>query len=269
MTPRRQRKIEELRKKGVYLLPNLVTTGNVFCGVFAIHAVLSKHYIGAAVMILAAAFFDLLDGKIARMTRTESHFGLEYDSLSDVISFGVAPGLLVYAWGLSIYGQLGGAALFLYIACGALRLARFNSYGVPSDIKGFIGLPIPAAAVLIATLILLDDYILHFGQELRPMVILGITYALSFLMVSTFRYRSLKGFVLKRRTSFRMLVTTVLVLMIFIAAPQVVSFSLILLYVLSGPFEKPITALYRHFRPYPHGALPSDLKEAKDGGSTV
>ncbi len=237
--------MKELGRAGVYLLPNLFTTANLFCGVFAILAVMNKEVVRAATTILIAMIFDALDGKLARMTKTTSRFGLEYDSLSDVISFGVAPGFLVYAWGLHGYGRLGWAALFLYIVCGALRLARFNIHNDGLEIKGFIGLPIPAAAAFMAALVILDDYILHFGKEVRPVVVLSTTYLLAFLMVSTLSYRSFKEVRLRDRISFSVLVATVLIFLVLIVAPQVMLFSLSLLYVISGIVEKPVVALYR------------------------
>ncbi len=262
MIQRKRPKIKELSKKGIYLLPNLFTTGNLFCGVFAIIAVFNKDYISAAMAIVIAMVFDSLDGKLARLTRTTSSFGMEYDSLCDLVSFGVAPGLLVYSWGLTGYGRLGWIALFLYIVCGALRLARFNMHAAVSESKGFIGLPIPAAALLTATLVILDDYILHFGKEVRPIVILGLTYLLAFLMVSTVPYRGFKDLHLRRQKPFSVLVTTVLTLLLFVIAPQVMLFGLALIYLLSGIVEKPLVALYCHIK---HGrgglVLESEKKE--------
>ncbi len=251
MIQKKRRRIGELGRKGVYLIPNLFTTANLFCGVFAILAVINKEYIHAANAILIAMIFDSLDGKLARMTKTTSNFGLEYDSLSDVVSFGVAPGFLVYSWGLQEYGRLGWAALFLYIACGALRLSRFNAHNAVSEMKGFMGLPIPAAAAFVATLIILDDYILHFGQEIRPVVVLSMTYLLAFLMVSTLRYRSFKEVHLGDKIPFSLLVTTVLVLLVLVIAPQIMAFSFIALYVASGIVEKPIMAIYHRLHKVP------------------
>ncbi len=245
MTPRKRRRITELSKKGIYILPNLFTTGNLFCGVFAIHASMHKQYISAATAILIASIFDSLDGKLARMTKTTSRFGTEYDSLSDVISFGVAPGFLFYTWGLTGFGRLGLVALFLYIACGAMRLARFNAYNAASESDRFVGLPIPAAASLMATLIIFDDYLLRFSKELRPTLVLSMTYILAFLMVSTLPYRSFKNLRLKDQKPFSVLVATVLIILVLIIAPQAMFFGITLVYVLSGIIEKPAIALYR------------------------
>jgi CDP-diacylglycerol--serine O-phosphatidyltransferase len=244
MTPRKKRRISELGKKGIYILPNLFTTGNLFCGVFAIRAVINKQYVSAAMAILIASIFDSLDGKLARMTKTTSRFGTEYDSLSDVVSFGVAPGFLFYAWGLTDFGRLGFLALSLYIACGAMRLARFNAYNATEESDRFIGLPIPAAASLIATLVIFDDYLLRFSKEIRPIVVLSMIYALAFLMVSTIPYRSFKNLRLKDQQPFSVLVATVLILPVLFIAPQAMFFGITLLYVLSGIVEKPAVALY-------------------------
>lgn len=251
LKPRKRRPIKDFGRKGVYLLPNLFTTANLFCGVFAILAIFQREEIRAAMAIFVAMLFDVVDGKLARMTKTTSLFGMEYDSLSDLISFGVAPALLVYSWGLSGYGRLGWAAVFLYIACGALRLSRYNSHNAATEMKGFMGLPIPSAAALICSLILLDDYILHVGQEIRPIVVLSMTYVLAFLMVSTLPYRGLKEIHLRNPTSFSVLVATVLILLLLVIAPQVMLFSLTLLYVLSGILEKPVVVLYRMVRKAP------------------
>jgi len=244
MMQQKRRRMRELRSKGIYILPNLFTTGNLFCGVFAIRAGFKKEYISAAMAILIASIFDSLDGKLARMTKTTSHFGLEYDSLSDVVSFGVAPGFLFYSWGLTGFGRLGWIALFLYIACGAMRLARFNAYSAVSESDRFVGLPIPAAAALVATLIIFDDYLLHFGKEVRPIVVLSMTYALAFLMVSTLPYRSFKNLRLRDQKPFSALVATVLVILVVFVAPQVMAFGITLLYVISGIIEKPVVVLY-------------------------
>lgn len=237
-------RVGELRRKGVYIIPNLFTSGNLFCGVFAIIATFNANYVAAAIAILSATLFDVLDGKLARLTHTTSRFGGEYDSLADVVSFGVAPGMLAYAWALGSLGRLGWAAVFLYIACGALRLARYNVQSTGAERHDFVGLPIPAAAGLVASLVIFDSHILNFGKEVRPGLIVGLIYTLAFLMVSTFSYRSVQGLHLRDRKPFGLLVGTLLAALLFIVAPQIMLFACFGLYVLSGVVEKPIAALY-------------------------
>ncbi|MFY9268263.1 MAG: CDP-diacylglycerol--serine O-phosphatidyltransferase [Candidatus Manganitrophaceae bacterium] len=260
----KQPEIKELRRKGVYIIPNLFTSGNLFCGVFAIISVFNAEYVMAAIAILSASIFDSLDGKMARLTHTTSRFGVEYDSLADLVSFGVAPGLLIYSWALSGYGRLGWVAVFLFIVCGALRLARFNVQVSGPESKDFVGLPIPAAASLIATLVMLDSYILHFGKEIRPAMILTLTYLLAFLMVSNLRYRSFKNFNLKDRKPFGLLVSLVLLVLVMITAPQVMLFSLFAIYVLSGITEKPVAALYHRIAKKTGESTPSPDEEVGD-----
>jgi len=264
MRKKKKRRIRELRKKGIYLIPNLFTSGNLFCGVFAIISVFNGQFSTAATAILIATVFDILDGKLARLTNTTSRFGVEYDSLSDLVSFGVAPALLAYAWGLQSYGRLGWVAVFLFIVCGALRLARFNVQVSGPESKGFIGLPIPAAATLVATTINLDGYILDLGKEVRPVLMLSVIYILAFLMVSNTPYRSFKDLNLKDRKPFGALVGLVLILLVLVTAPQVMLFSVISLYVLSGITERPLIALYRQFKKQPAGDSPLKEEEIED-----
>jgi len=235
------------KNKWVYLIPNLLTSVNIFFGVFAMISAFNAEYGMAAVAILIAGVMDNVDGKIARMTKTTSRFGGEYDSLSDLVSFGVAPGLLIYAWSVNAYGRLGWVAVCLYIACGALRLARYNVQGDGTEHADFVGLPIPAAASFIATSVILDNYILHFGREIRPIFILVITFVLAFLMVSRIRYRSPKNIHFRTRSLGWILFASI-VFAIF-KSPQVVPFLIVVLYILSGLIERPLVALYcRYYR---------------------
>jgi CDP-diacylglycerol--serine O-phosphatidyltransferase len=222
-------------QRGIFVLPNLLTTGNLFCGFYAVVAAIQGNFLKGAIAIMLAAVFDGLDGKIARVTRTVSRFGLEYDSLSDAISFGVAPGILVYLWALQPFGRLGWLAALLFVACGTLRLARFNAQidRVGSDY--FNGLPIPAAAFMIASTVLLHHRLGGTGTA-NHVTILIMIYVLSSLMVSTIKYFSFKHAGFFRKMKFNVLVVLVVFLILSAAEPAMASFVIILSYVLSGPF---------------------------------
>ena len=228
------------RKRAVFLIPNLLTTGNLFSGLFSILAVFNANYLTAAVAILIAVVFDMLDGKSARWTNSTSQFGVEYDSLADIVSFGVAPGLLIYSWALSSHGMLGSAVMFAFVACGALRLARYNVMASASESKYFTGLPIPAAASVVATLVIFDHHIVRMGTEVKPLLILIMTFTLAFLMVSTIKYRSFKDLKFRDGQHFDYLVWAILALMLVIAWPQVMLFVVFAGYAASGPIERTI-----------------------------
>ncbi|GMT43078.1 MAG: CDP-diacylglycerol--serine O-phosphatidyltransferase [bacterium] len=222
--------------KGIYLLPSLITTLALFCGFYALIAVFNGFYYKAAVAIIIAAMFDFMDGKVARLTNSTSRFGMEYDSLSDLMSFGIAPGLLVYSWVLQPYGRIGWMAAFLYVICGALRLARYNTVQGDDDYTGnkFIGLPIPAAAIVIASLVILANDLLLM-EKLHPMILVITVYTLAFLMVSNVRYASPKQFEFKKRRPFEILVVMVLLVYIVAVIPELMVFLVAVGYVLSGP----------------------------------
>jgi CDP-diacylglycerol--serine O-phosphatidyltransferase len=230
-------------KAAMHLIPNLFTTGNLFCGVFAILSVFNANYMAAAIAILVAMIFDVLDGKSARLTNSTSHFGLEYDSLSDVVSFGVAPGLLLYSWALSGQGTFGIAVMFAYVAMGAVRLARFNATAMLSDGKYFTGLAIPAAAGVVASMVIFDHYIVRVGSEVKPIAVLIITLLLSFLMVSTIKYRSFKDLKFRGRQHITYLVWGILGLVLVASWPQVMLFVIFSGYALLGPVERMIGLL--------------------------
>jgi CDP-diacylglycerol---serine O-phosphatidyltransferase len=172
------------------------------------------------------------------MTNSTSHFGLEYDSLSDVVSFGVAPGLLLYSWALSGQGTFGVAVMFAYVAMGAVRLARFNATVTMSDGKYFTGLAIPAAAGVIASMVIFDHYIVRAGAEVKPMAVLIVTLLLSFLMVSTIKYRSFKDLKFRGRQHITYLVWGILGLVLVAAWPEVMIFVMFCSYALLGPVER-------------------------------
>jgi CDP-diacylglycerol--serine O-phosphatidyltransferase len=245
MTARFMRGGPAASRRGVYLLPNLFTTGNLLSGFYALIAVFNADYVVAAIAILVATVFDSLDGRVARLTKTTSKFGVEYDSLADLVSFGVAPGLLIYSWALTNYGRIGWVAAFLFVACGALRLARFNVQVGTVEGRYFVGLPIPAAAGLIAATVLLDAHILRLGAAMKPLLIVVMTYVLAFLMVSNIRYWSFKGMEMHARRPFQVLVAAVLVVMVVTAAPQVMLFALFAAYAASGVVLGPLRAARR------------------------
>jgi CDP-diacylglycerol--serine O-phosphatidyltransferase len=236
-------------KKGLYILPNLFTSANLFCGFFSMIAASNGRYGQAALAILFAVVLDCLDGKVARLTNSSSAFGVEYDSLADLLSFGVAPGWLLYAWALRYFEPLGWVAAFLFIICGALRLARFNVQASGVQKYVFTGLPIPAAASVVASAVLLShqpDGGFHSGVEIDHPLLLGLSvYVLALLMVSNFRYRSLKRIRLKRAWSISLLLAGVAGLVGIALAPEISLFVLSLGYALSGPVE----TLVRRKRP--------------------
>jgi CDP-diacylglycerol--serine O-phosphatidyltransferase len=244
---------EPKRRRAVYLIPNLLTTGNLFSGLFAILAVFKGHYVAAAVAILIALIFDMLDGKSARWMNSTSQFGVEYDSLADLVAFGVAPGLLMYGWAIGAYDMFGPAVMFTFVACGALRLARFNVMTATSESKYFTGLPIPAAASVVATLVIFDHHTGLVGIAGQPVPALVLTLVLAFLMVSTVKYRSFKDLKFSGRAHFDNLVLAILMLMLVIAWPQVMLFAVFACYAVSGPIEKGASLLLK-----PFGKRPSE-----------
>jgi len=221
-------------RKGVYILPNLFTTGNLFCGFFAIVSVFQEKFFFAAIAILLASVFDVLDGKVARLSGATSKFGVQYDSLADLISFGIAPAVLAYSWALRPYGRFGWLAAFLFVVCGALRLARFNVMSSAGEVKYFKGLPIPAAALMIALTILLYLRLIETGW-VKDIVILVMIYILAFLMVSNIRYFSLKELNLAKRKPFSIFMFVVLSMIVIVMEPVLVLFGFILFYIFSGP----------------------------------
>ena len=214
------------RRRGVQLIPNILTTGNLFSGL-------------AAVVLV----FDVLDGTSARLTDSTSEFGVEYDSLSDLVSFGLAPGFLIYAWVLESPGMLGAAIMFAYVACGALRLARFNVMAGSGEGRFFTGLPIPAAAGFIATFYIFNAHIGHLPDSILPSVVIALSLLMGFLMVSTVKYRSVKQLKFAGQNHFMHLVWAVLILVSVMAYPQLMLFVICLVYVSSGLLEKGWSAL--------------------------
>ncbi len=261
MTRRKNRLKKRDFSKGVYLLPNLATSLNLFCGFFSVVSALEGHFLRAAVAIIIAGVFDNLDGRIARATRSTSRFGVEYDSLADLVSFGMAPALLAYLWALRPFGRLGWLAAFLFVACGALRLARFNTQAGTTDGSKFTGLPIPGAAGMVATLVLFYDRV-GFPATMYPLVVLVLLYALSYLMVSSIPYHSFKK--KEEHRSFNSLVLTLLVLIFIAAEPAVALFMVGVTYMLSGPVRF-VSGHLKHARDKEPEALPQAKPEEHSG----
>ena len=221
-------------RKGIYVLPNLFTTANLLCGFYSIIIAMKGDYFMAAVPLLIAFILDGLDGRIARFTNTTSKFGAEYDSLSDLIAFGVAPAILVYTWGLTDFGKWGWIAASLFVICGALRLARFNVQIGIIESKVFNGLPIPAAASVVATGILLYHYLGGEGKYHNITILLGV-FAIALLMVSSIKYYSFKDLNFFAKKPFMSFFLIVCIMIIVIAEPEIMIFTFALGYALSGP----------------------------------
>ena len=243
MKSKKKKKPGKRGRKGVFILPSLFTSASLFGGFYAIIAAIQGRYEAAAIAIIISSVFDGLDGRIARFTGTTSAFGTEYDSLSDLVAFGVAPATLAFLWALEPFGRLGWLAAFMYVICGALRLARFNveKRGVPSNF--FKGLPIPAAACFISSLILFASAIKGFSDN-RHLLIIVMIYILSFLMVSSTNYPSFKDFDIRNQKPFNVLVSIILIFMVIAYKPKILFFLIMIIYVVSGP----VITIYRLHR---------------------
>ncbi len=220
-------------RKGIYILPNLLTTGALFAGFSAIVQATKGNFEVAAILIFIAMVLDGLDGRVARMTNTTSEFGIQYDSLSDMVSFGLAPALVVYEWSLFSMGKIGWLAAFVYAAATALRLARFNTHA--ADEKSFFqGLPSPSAAGILAAFIwVVNDYGMS-GADFR-LVALLLTLTAGILMVSNVPFRSFKDFDLRSHVPFVVLLGIVIALVVIVYDPPRVLFAGFSIYLLSGP----------------------------------
>jgi CDP-diacylglycerol--serine O-phosphatidyltransferase len=288
-------------RKGIYILPNLFTTASLFSGFYGIisslkghalaatldgltkngvaesvvesfnggHAAVSHFYEISAWAILVSAAFDSMDGAVARLTRTTSDFGAEYDSLCDLVAFGVAPAVLMYSWALEPFQRFGWLACFIYVACAALRLARFNVQSGDVESKSFQGLPSPGAAGVISTTVLFYLYLSNFGGdeakkvtwllkqnvlELPHWIFLAITFMAAFMMVGNIRYRSSKNLDPLKRLPFVSLLAAIGLISLVAAEPHLTLFAIVMTYFLSGPLEWFL--FYRHRKQGVHG--PSD-----------
>jgi CDP-diacylglycerol---serine O-phosphatidyltransferase len=227
-----------VRQQGIYLLPNLFTTAALFAGFYAIIAAMRGDFENAAVAIFFAMVFDGLDGRIARLTNTSSKFGAEFDSLADMVSFGVAPALVVFSWALGDLGKFGWSASFVYVACAALRLARFNTQIDSADKNYFTGLASPAAAAILASTVWVCHDLGFIGVELprELSVVVGILTALvGFLMIANFPYYSFKGIDFRGRVPFVVIIAVVLIFGLITLDPPSILMAGFLIYALSGP----------------------------------
>lgn len=234
-----EEKISQSRaRKSVYILPNLFTMASLFAGFLGALWAIEGRFDMTALAILFSCLFDGLDGKVARLTGTSSDFGVQFDSLSDLVAFGVTPAIMAYQWQLSHFGRLGILAAFMLVACGALRLARFNvmSGKIASSKKFFIGLPIPAAGCMLALFYMFTGYLpAELAAVVVPKVCLGLVYTLSFLMVSRVRYASFKEFGLVKAHPFSAMVTAMLLFVVVASEPWFIGFLLFTAYLISGP----------------------------------
>lgn len=223
--------------KGVYILPNLLTTASLFSGFLGMMWAVEGDFAACALAILVSALFDGMDGKVARLTGSASEFGVQYDSLADLVAFGVTPAFMIYHWQLSQYGRLGLMASFLIVVCGALRLARFNLANAVSSKKYFIGLPIPAQGCVMAAFVLFQPFIPAALAEHVPQFTLVLAYALSFLMVSRVRYAAFKEYDFVKAHPFSSMVTVILLFVMVASQPKALGFLILFGYVLSGPIH--------------------------------
>lgn len=245
-------------RRGIHILPSLFTTGSVFCGFYAFIAVSNEKFLVAAWAIVIATVFDMLDGRIARLTKTTSAFGLQYDSIADVISFGMAPAFLVYSWVLKPFGRMGWMAAFLYLLCGALRLARFNVTKPDLKDNQFIGLPIPAAAAMIASIVIVFGSII----DTRPVFMAAVVYFLAFLMVSNIRYPSFKKLELRQRVTFTRFLFVVLLFYVFATIPHIALFVFCATYTLLGPVRVLLSIVERKLHPEPQEETHNNLNNS-------
>ena len=233
-------------KKGIYILPNTLTLCGMFLGFYSIIAALRGDYLQAAWAIMLAMVFDGLDGWVARLTHSTTRFGIELDSLSDLVSFGVAPAVMLYQWALGDFGRVGWACAFIFMACGALRLARYNVQMGSAESKAFTGMPIPAAATIVASTVIFYYEIWDYAPE-KNIFILLLTLLLAALMVSTLRYHGAKEIDFRKRKPFWILVAVVVVFAIMVIHKEIALFVFAMIYIFGSIIENVILS-YRKRR---------------------
>lgn len=232
----KESKVKHPGGKGIYLLPNLFTTAALFSGFYAIVASMNGDYVNASVAIFAAMLFDGLDGRVARLTNTQTDFGAEYDSLADMVSFGIAPALVAFSWSLQSLGKIGWVAAFIYVAAAALRLARFNTQLSQTDSKYFVGLPSPASAALVAGMVWVFTDMQTAGVDMAWLIAF-IVPAAGLLMVSNCKYHSFKGLDISGKVPFIALIAVVLAFVVVSLDPSKVLLIIFLGYAASGPAQ--------------------------------
>ncbi|MFP4213420.1 MAG: CDP-diacylglycerol--serine O-phosphatidyltransferase [Desulfohalobiaceae bacterium] len=230
--------MQEARRKGIYILPNLFTTASLFSAFLGLIWALEGKFEICAMAILVSAVLDGLDGKVARATKASSEFGIQLDSLADLVAFGVTPAVMAFLWQTQTYGSLGMASSFLFLACGALRLARFNVHairGISLSRKFFQGLPIPAAACVLATLVLFSTYLPPaWAQSILAPATLVLLFSMALLMVSRVRYASFKDVEFVKAHPFTATVCVVLIFVLVASEPKLLGFLFFLAYLASG-----------------------------------
>jgi len=230
-------------RKGIYILPNTLTLCGMFMGFYSILASLKGLYVDASWAIIIAMVFDGLDGWVARLTHSTTRFGIELDSLSDLVAFGVAPAVMLFKWNLASYGRIGWSAAFLFMACGALRLARYNVQMGSAESKSFTGMPIPGAATIVATMVFFYHEI--WGTvPAKNIYILLLTFILAILMVSTLRFHGAKEIDFSKRKPFWILVAIVVAFALIVMHPPIALFIFAMIYLFGGIIEN-VVLFYR------------------------
>ena len=262
LTPLRRRRSDRTRRfrRGVYLLPSMLTMGNMFCGYACIVYAMRGDFATAAPFIGFAIVLDMLDGRVARMTGATSDFGLEFDSLADVISFGIAPAILAFTWGLQPLGRIGWAVGFLFLAAAAVRLARFNIQTATVDKRYFVGLPSPAAAAVPAATVF--AYPWGFKSPVHSVAVLAMVIVPALLMVSTIKFRSFKTFDLSARRSYAVLILFAIGIALLAAQPDIFLVVLAYSYLVSGLIGWAWNRARRrgHDEQHSDGVVPTDSK---------
>ncbi len=233
-------------RKGIYILPNTLTLCGMFMGFYSILASLKGLYVDASWAIIIAMVFDGLDGWVARLTHSTTRFGIELDSLSDLVAFGVAPAVMLFKWNLASYGRIGWSAAFLFMACGALRLARYNVQMGSAESKSFTGMPIPGAATVVATMVIFYHEIWQTVPA-KNIYILLLTFILAVLMVSTLKFHGAKEIDFSKRKPFWILVAIVVGFAIIVMHPPIALFIFAMIYLFEGIIEN-IFLFYRRMK---------------------